>query len=138
MLAISYLTHLVWVYIRRDAKRYNQREFHVVDVDERGPQYVGYLVSYAAAIPSLLLVGGFKGILIFLIVMLVIFPSYYFSDILFYNPFLAACGYRFYKVRVKEGGEMYLVSEGAIKPDEKVVVKLVTDVTYFHLKRNGA
>lgn len=134
LIAISFATNAIWMYIEKDAKRYNRREFHVTSIDERGPQYVGYLVSYAAAIPSLVLVGGLRGLLIFAIVMLVVFPSYYFSDILFYNPIMAACGYRFYKVKVKEGGEMYVVSEDVIKPDEKVVVRTITDRTYLRLK----
>ena len=136
LVATSFMMNAVWLHIKKDAKRYNQREFHVTSIDERGPQYVGYLVSYAAAIPSLMLVGGLKGLLIFAIVMLVIFPSYYLSDILFYNPILAACGYRFYKVKVKEGGEMYVVSEDIIRSDEKVVVSVITDRTYLRLKKD--
>lgn len=130
----SFLLNGVWFQIKRDTRRYNKREFYVSDIDERGPQYIGYLVSYAAAVPSLLVVGGIKGILIFAIVLFVIFPSYYLGDILFYNPVLAVFGYRFYKVKVKEGGEMYVVSEKVIRSDEKVVVRMITDRTYLCLR----
>lgn len=136
LVAISFAANAVWLHIKKDAKRYRHREFHVTSIDERGPQYVGYLVSYAAAIPSLMLVGGIKGLFIFAIVLLVIFPSYYLSDILFYNPILATFGYRFYKVKVKEGGEMYVVSEDIIKSGEKVIVRIITDRTYLRLKKD--
>jgi len=110
-------------------------------VEDRGSIYTTYIVTYVSVIP--LLSKSWEGLVSFAIILLIVYSLYINSDMIFYNPILAFCGYRFYRIEIEQNQapdgevkEIYAISKLKIKanktssePNYKFYT--ITDFTYL-------
>jgi hypothetical protein len=64
-----------------------------------------------------------RGFLIFVALMVVVFLIYINTSLLFYNPILTIFSYRFYNVKFKDMGQVYVLTKREVKVDEQLSVK---------------
>lgn len=118
---ISVISYLYWRYIlNKDRDIYDGTVSEVTDI---GNQYVNYIISYLGLLFPLLLMHDLRGFLIFVALMVVVFLIYINTSLLFYNPILTIFSYRFYNVKFKDMGQVYVLTKREVKVDEQLSVK---------------
>lgn len=131
VVGLSAASNLAWYAMLRDANKYGYEEYTVVDTEDRGSQYMSYIVSYAATIPPIVLISGVVGYVVFVIIILILLSMYVNNDVLFYNPLLPPFGYRFMRVKIKEGGEVFVIGKKTIKQNSKAKMHLLDDSLFL-------
>ena len=102
-----------------------------------GSQVMGYFLSYALSLPSVVVVGGSRGIIILAILMMLIFILSHSSRIMLYNPFLSVFGFRIYEIEPRTGPHAYILSKGQLLvSDQKITTAQIEDYIYV-VKRSA-
>ena len=90
---------------------------------------MGRTISYFSLVP--LFADSLAGLASFAIIIAVIYSVYMNSDIVFYNPVLGLLGYKFYVVKVKDKGKIYLLTTSKkINEKEEIEIHGITDYVY--------
>lgn len=118
-------------YLLKDTKRFQSITRTVNSIEDRGNVYVIYIVSYVSLIP--ILSQTIAGTISFLIILIIIYSLYMNSDMVFYNPYLALKGYKFYKVQVQEEDEIYVISKKSLTKNEPLKMYMLTDYVYIYI-----
>ena len=118
---ISVISYLYWRYIlNKDRDIYDGTVSEVTDI---GNQYVNYIISYLGLLFPLPLMHHLRGFPLFVALMVVVFLIYINTSLLFYNPILTIFSYRFYNVKFKDMGQVYVLTKREVKVDEQLSVK---------------
>ncbi|MGC9123962.1 MAG: hypothetical protein ACP5GR_05980 [Thermoplasmata archaeon] len=129
LLIISFSFNLLWLRVISDSKKYSIEERSIKHTYDQGTPYLSYLSSYISILP--LLNGTIYGLIGFGVITIVFYFVYIGSSLIYFNPFLAAFGYKFYLAVTEEGDEIYLISKEAITPNQKKKLYQITDYTYL-------
>jgi hypothetical protein len=125
----SVLSYIYWYAILHNKN--DVYAYEISEVTDLGNQYVNYIISYIGILLPLLLLQDYKGFVIFLILFFMVFIAYLYSDLLFYNPILTIFRYHFYEVKVKEVGQIHLISRVPVKIKQPLNMKLIVQGTYL-------
>jgi hypothetical protein len=100
----SFLGLVLWIrYLKNVDKDKNSGAKRIKETTEVSSTVSNYIIAYAVSVVSVSVVGGFKGVLL-LIVLVTVFGIYAFSwNVMFFNPFLMLLGYRVYWVELEDG-----------------------------------
>lgn len=100
----SFLGLVLWIrYLKNVDKDRNSGVKRIKETTEVSSTVSNYIIAYAVSVVSVSVVGGFKGVLL-LIVLVTVFGIYAFSwNVMFFNPFLMLLGYRVYWVELEDG-----------------------------------
>jgi hypothetical protein len=119
--AFSVYGSIIWRNTIKNIKKYthdSRKDNSTIQrIEDRGSIYIVYMVKYISLIP--LLSGTLEGLVAFGIIILIVYSLYINSDMLFYNPVLAALGYKFYKIEIsynydpdtENTDEIYVISK---------------------------
>ena len=142
----TFLCNLIWLQLlsRRRLDDSHTQFFEVMSARDIGPQVIAYFLSYALSLPSVVVVGGSRGIIILAILMILIFTLSHSSRIMLYNPFLSVVGFRIYEIMPRAGPHAYILSNGQpLVADQKVTAAQIEDYIYVvkksrkHGKKNS-
>jgi hypothetical protein len=125
---LSALCYVFWYSLLHNG--HDVYTYTIQEVTELGNQYVNYIISYVGVLVPLLVLHGYQGIAVFVVVFLLIFTAYVNSDVLFYNPILSIFSYHFYEVKLREVGQVRVISKRPIKIETTVIMKLMVQGTY--------
>ena len=100
----SFLGLVLWIrYLKNVDKDKNSGAKRIKETTEVSSTVSNYIIAYAVSVVSVSVVGGFKGVLL-LIVLVAVFGIYAFSwNVMLFNPFLMLLGYRVYWVELEDG-----------------------------------
>ncbi len=103
-IALSGLGFIFWVlYLKKAAVEKTGDVKKVKEASEVSTTVSNYIMAYAVSVISVSVVGGFKGIIL-LIVLVSVLGIYAFGfNALLFNPFLMLLGYRIYWVELEDG-----------------------------------
>ena len=128
-LVLSGMFNLLWLKVISDSRKYTTEQYHIKQTEDRGTPYITYMASYVSVVP--LIVGSLYGLVAFFVILFSFYFIYINSDIIYYNPFLAMAGYKYFKVTTSSGDEIYLISKKTVRSDEDVKLFRITDYTYL-------
>lgn len=129
ILIASGACNFMWWRVILDSRKYPEESFHIKQTEDRGTPYITYMASYTSVLP--LIAGGIYGLIAFFIILFTFYFIYINSDIIYYNPFLAMAGYKYFKVTTSYGDEVYLISKDVVKSGQEVNSYKITDYTYL-------
>lgn len=129
LLIVSGSFNLLWYIVILDSKKYTLEQYQINETEDKATPYITYMTSYISVLP--LIQGGVYGLLAFLVILLIFYSVYINSDIIYYNPFLAMAGYKYFRVTVSDGNEIYLISKDSIKSGQIISVYKITDYIYL-------
>ncbi len=100
----SFLGFILWIkYLKNVDRDKNSDAKRIKETTEVSSTVSNYIIAYAVSVVSVSVVGGFKGVLL-LIVLVAVFGIYAFSwNVMLFNPFLMLLGYRVYWVELEDG-----------------------------------
>ena len=100
----SFLGLILWIkYLKNVDQDKNSDAKRIKETTEVSSTVSNYIIAYAVSVVSVSVVGGFKGVLL-LIVLVAVFGIYAFSwNVMLFNPFLMLLGYRVYWVELEDG-----------------------------------
>ncbi len=110
MVVLSFAGFVVWLTYLRDLNDDETTdEKSVKETKEISSVVSNYILAYAVSVISVSVVGGFKGILL-LLVLVIIFGIYAFSwNVMLFNPFLMLFGYRVYWMELEDESTGYFI-----------------------------
>jgi divalent metal cation (Fe/Co/Zn/Cd) transporter len=129
ILVISGGFNFLWIKVVLDSRKVTNETFLIKQTEDRGTPYMAYMSSFISIVP--LFEGGVYGLMAFTIILIAFYFIYINSDIMYYNPFLATAGFKFFKVALSTGSEIYVISRERVMANQKITLNKITDYTYL-------
>ena len=114
VMLISITLEFYWVKLLKlsqDSGPNNVKSFTIKNASDSTTAIMSYFLTYTVSVPAISVIGGIKGFIVLLVLLIVIYLVLYENRIAFYNPFLFLFKYKMYHFETTELGEGYLISK---------------------------